>query len=159
MGYAMEEAIEHKLTKYCPTEGGQDNNDRFSCKQSKGDIYLIWDFSAWITMYVSYEQLKSRDFNIVDWYIECLEGPDRIELSYMDLPQDRPTHLDVKCNKTTPSGSSYSALERNAAVTKDITSMIPKPVVVVVHANEQLACALVNMGSLADFVSLNLAEQ
>jgi len=110
-------------------------------------------------MYISYKQLKSRDFNIVEWYMERLEGPDRIELSYMDLLQDETTHLDVECNKTTPSGSSYSALERNAAVTKDVTRTIPKPVVVVVHANEQPACALVDMGLLADFMSLNLAEQ
>jgi len=32
MGYAMEEAIEHKLAEYCLTEGGQDNNSRFSCE-------------------------------------------------------------------------------------------------------------------------------
>lgn len=138
MGHAMEEAIKHKLARYCPTEGDQDNNDRFSCEQSTGDIYLIWDFAARITMYISHEQLKSGDLNIVDWYMEC---------------------LDVECNKATPSGSGYSALERNAAITKDITRTIPKPVVVVVHVNEQPARALVDTGSLADFMSLNLAEQ
>jgi len=159
MGYAMEEAIEHKLAEYCLTEGGQDNNNRFSCERSEGDIYLIWDFSAQTTMYISYEQLKSRDFNIVEWYMERLEGLDRIELSYMDLPQDETTHLNVECNKTMPSSSGYSALERNAAVTKDVTRTIPKPVVVIVHANEQPARALVDTGSLADFMSLNLAEQ
>jgi len=159
MGYVMEEAIEHKLTEYCLTEGGQDNNNWFSCERSEGDIYLIWDFSTQITMYISHEQLKSGDFNIVEWYMERLEGPGRIELSYMDLPQDETTHLDVECNKTTPSSSGYSALERNAAVTKDVTRTIPKPIVVVVHANEQPARALVDTGSLADFMSLNLAEQ
>jgi len=111
MGHAMEEAIEHKLARYCPTEGGQDNDDRFSCEQTEGDIYLIWDFAAWVTMYISHEQLKSGDFNIVEWYMERLEGPDGIELSYMDLPWDEATHLDVECNKATPSGSGYSALE------------------------------------------------
>jgi len=159
MGHAMEEAIEHKLARYCPTEGGQDNDDRFSCEQTEGDIYLIWDFAAQVTMYISHEQLKSGDFNIVEWYMERLEGPDGIELSYMDLPQGEATHLDVECNKATPSGSGYSALERNAAITKDTTRTIPKPVVVVVHVNEQPARALVDTGSLADFMSLNLAEQ
>jgi len=159
MGHAMEEAIEHKLARYCPTEGGQDNDDRFSCEQTEGDIYLIWDFAARVTMYISHEQLKSGDFNIVEWYMEHLEGPDGIELSYMDFPQGEATHLDVECNKATPSGSGYSALERNAAIMKDTTRTIPKPVVVVVHVNEQPARALVDTGSLADFMSLNLAEQ
>ena len=91
--------------------------------------------------------------------MECLEGPDGIELGYIELPQGEETHLNVKCSKTTLSGSSYSALECNTVITKDITRMIPKPVVVVVHINEQPARALVDMGSLADFMSLNLVEQ
>ena len=99
-------------------------------------------------MYISHEQLKSGDFNIVEWYMECLEGPDRIELGYIELPQGKETHLNIKCSKTTQSGSSYSALECNAVITKDITRTIPKPVVVVVHINEQPAHALVDMGSL-----------
>lgn len=45
------------------------------------------------------------------------------------------------------------------AITKDITRTIPKLVVVVVHVNEQSAYMLVDMASLADFMSLNLAEQ
>jgi len=62
-------------------------------------------------MYISHEQLKSGDFNIMEWYMEHLEGLDGIELSYMDLPQGEATHLDVECNKANPSGSGYSALE------------------------------------------------
>jgi len=67
-------------------------------------------------------------------------------------------HLDAECEKTVPLNSSYPALECNAAVTKDVTRTIPKPVVVV-HANGRPVCALVDTGSLADFMSLNLAEQ
>ena len=159
MGYAMEEAVESKLAEYCPTEIGQTNDGRFSCEQSDEDMYLVWDFSARITVYLSYEQLKSRDFNIVEWYMERLEGPDGIELDYMELPQDEATHLSVECSKATPAGSGYPALERNTAITKDATRTIPKPVVVVVHVNEQPAWALIDTGSLADFMSLNLAEQ
>ena len=66
---------------------------------------------------------------------------------------------DIECNKTAPSNGSYSALEWNAAITKDVTQMIPKPVIVVVYANGLPARALVDTGSLADFMSLNLVEQ
>jgi len=48
MGHAMEEAIEHKLARYCLTEGGQDNDDRFLCEQTEGDIDtgLLADFMS-----------------------------------------------------------------------------------------------------------------
>ncbi|KAG2048133.1 hypothetical protein BDR06DRAFT_896077, partial [Suillus hirtellus] len=53
----------------------------------------------------------------------------------------------------------YPAIQRNAATTRDFKRLIPKPVVVVVHINERPARALIDMGSLADFMSSTLAEQ
>ena len=52
-----------------------------------------------------------------------------------------------------------SALQRNAATTKDFTCLIPKPIIVVVDVEGQPARLLIDTGSLADFMSLNLAEQ
>lgn len=51
------------------------------------------------------------------------------------------------------------ALQRNTMVTKDLTGLIPKPIIVVVHIEGQPARALIDTGSLADFMSLNFAEQ
>lgn len=53
----------------------------------------------------------------------------------------------------------YPALQRGSAVTRDFKQMIPKPVVVIVNINGRLACALINSGSLSDFMSVTLADQ
>jgi hypothetical protein len=57
-----------------------------------------------------------------------------------------------------PSGM-YPALQRNSSTTRDFKRIIPKPVVVVVEVNGHPACALIDTGSLADFMSATLAEQ
>jgi len=57
-----------------------------------------------------------------------------------------------------PQGT-FPALQRNSASTKDFTRAIPKLVVVVVHVNGRPARALIDTGSLADFISLTTAEQ
>jgi hypothetical protein len=57
-----------------------------------------------------------------------------------------------------PRGS-LAALQRNATIPKDFTRTVPKPVVVVVHLNGHPARALLDSGSLGDFVSTALADQ
>ena len=51
------------------------------------------------------------------------------------------------------------AIQHNATVVKDFKQLIPKPVVVVVEINGHPARALIDTRSLADFMSMNLAEQ
>ena len=55
--------------------------------------------------------------------------------------------------------SRFSAIQRNATVTRDFKHTIPKPIVIVAHVNGQPAQALIDTGSLADFMSLTLVEQ
>lgn len=93
------------------------------------------------------------DFSIMGWYL------DEIGLSCMEFSEDAVTHRDVECNKAVPSNNSYPALEQNPTITKDVTWMIPKLVIIIVHVNGQPARALVDTGSLADFMLSNLAEQ
>ncbi|KAG2738295.1 hypothetical protein P692DRAFT_20759004, partial [Suillus brevipes Sb2] len=57
-----------------------------------------------------------------------------------------------------PAGT-YPALQRGAAITKDFKRVIPRPVVVVVNVNGRPAHALVDSGSLSDFMSVTLADQ
>lgn len=49
--------------------------------------------------------------------------------------------------------------ERNAARLKDETRLLPKPVVVVVKVNKQSCRALLDSGSLSDFISTTLVDQ
>ncbi|KAF8227864.1 hypothetical protein L208DRAFT_1404802, partial [Tricholoma matsutake] len=50
-------------------------------------------------------------------------------------------------------------LERNVSVTKDAARMVPKPVVVVAKINGHSVCALIDSGSLGDFLSTTLTDQ
>jgi hypothetical protein len=50
-------------------------------------------------------------------------------------------------------------VERNSARVKDLNHTILKPLIVVIQINGQPAHALIDSGSLADFMSTNLAEQ
>lgn len=57
-----------------------------------------------------------------------------------------------------PRGS-FPAVQRNAAQVKDSTRLVPKPVVVTVHLNDQPVRALIDSGSLGDFISSTVADQ
>ncbi|KIM52656.1 hypothetical protein SCLCIDRAFT_32499 [Scleroderma citrinum Foug A] len=127
----MEDAIVDKLTEYCPLVSEDGNDRRFSCEQLFEDTYTVWDCSTRLLVNVPYERLKFSDFDVVEWFMSHLEGPDEIELSCMELPDDESTHQDIVRKKAAPSEGSYSALERNAVIMKDITQIIPKPIAVV----------------------------
>lgn len=96
--------------------------------------------------------LKWSDFSIAEWYL------DEIGLSCVEPLQDEITHTNIECNKASPSDGSYSPLECDAAIMRDTTWAIPKPVTDIVHVNRQPAHVLVDTGSLVNFMSLNLAE-
>ncbi|KAF4568137.1 hypothetical protein EYR36_010146, partial [Pleurotus pulmonarius] len=53
----------------------------------------------------------------------------------------------------------YAAIQRNTVVAKDSSCSIPKPVVITVEINGGAAVALLDSGSLGDFMSCNLADQ
>ena len=53
----------------------------------------------------------------------------------------------------------YPAVQRNAAVTKDASRKVPKPVVITTKINRQPAHALLDSGSLGDFMSSTVADQ
>ncbi|KDQ32416.1 hypothetical protein PLEOSDRAFT_1100901 [Pleurotus ostreatus PC15] len=53
----------------------------------------------------------------------------------------------------------YAAIHRNAIVAKDSSRSIPKPVVITVEINGSKAVALLDSGSLGDFMSCDLADQ
>ncbi|THV01926.1 hypothetical protein K435DRAFT_654428, partial [Dendrothele bispora CBS 962.96] len=53
----------------------------------------------------------------------------------------------------------YASLQRNAGVTKDLSRSVPKPVVVVINIIGKPVRALLDTGSLGDFMSSSLADQ
>ncbi|KAF9442268.1 hypothetical protein P691DRAFT_681841 [Macrolepiota fuliginosa MF-IS2] len=53
----------------------------------------------------------------------------------------------------------YLALQRTSSTVKDPSWLVPKPLVVVIKINGQEAQALVDIGSLGDFISGMLVDQ
>ncbi|THU76293.1 hypothetical protein K435DRAFT_705108, partial [Dendrothele bispora CBS 962.96] len=53
----------------------------------------------------------------------------------------------------------YAGLQRNAGITRDLSRSVPKPVVVVVNIAGKPVRALLDTGSLGDFMSSALADQ
>lgn len=71
---------------------------------------------------------------------------------------------DDKAIALTPYGvqvpkGTYAALQCNAVTLKDFAWLVPKPVVIVVQINKHPARALLDSGSLGDFMSTSLADQ
>ncbi|KAG9020933.1 hypothetical protein FS837_007742, partial [Tulasnella sp. UAMH 9824] len=64
-----------------------------------------------------------------------------------------------KKTKTPRNAKTLDRLERNAARTKDFTRLVPSAIVVEVRINGRNARALVDSGSLADFMSTRLVDQ
>ncbi|OJT08771.1 Retrovirus-related Pol polyprotein from transposon 17.6, partial [Trametes pubescens] len=72
-------------------------------------------------------------------------------------------HLSLLAVRPVSSGnhdpSPYLAVQRNAATPRDFSRLIPEPAVVVVLINGEPARALLDSGSLSDFMSAKLAHQ
>lgn len=81
-------------------------------------------------------------------------------LAAIDSRAPTPDDLfDLELNGVQLPSESLTSVQRSAAIVKDFTRLIPKPIVVVVEVNGRPARALLDSGSLADFISTNLAEQ
>ncbi|KAF9230445.1 hypothetical protein BU15DRAFT_69192 [Melanogaster broomeanus] len=109
--------------------------------------------------------------------VDCLHLLDRGPLSELEcaleevadvmlspLPDVRLAEVDshlfvVELNGQQVAPGKYPALQWNAGMMKDISRLIPKPVVVTVHVNGRPARALLDSGSLSDFISVTLVEQ
>ncbi|KAF8226702.1 hypothetical protein L208DRAFT_1300611, partial [Tricholoma matsutake] len=72
------------------------------------------------------------------------------------LPDDS---IELELNGVQIPRDQLSTIEWNAAITQDAMQVVPKPVVVVARINGQSVCALVDSGSLGDFMSTTLVDQ
>ncbi|OSD01085.1 hypothetical protein PYCCODRAFT_1413464, partial [Trametes coccinea BRFM310] len=67
--------------------------------------------------------------------------------------------LELCAATLTSDAGPLAALQRNAAAPRDIKRLIPEPIVVIVTINGQRARALLDSGSLSDFMSAKFAHQ
>ncbi|KAG2064351.1 hypothetical protein BDR04DRAFT_1180195 [Suillus decipiens] len=113
---------------------------------------------------------NAREYNmlqLLDW------GPlTRMEYQLEDVARDLysplpdikfhsdETHLyAIELNGQQILAGTYPALQWGSATTRDFKQVIPKPVVVVMDINGWPASALIDSGSLSDFMSVTLADQ
>jgi hypothetical protein len=155
----------------------------FDCMTQSGGV-VIWDRAVDLRTYLPYELAVKERLNIVNWYSTVKRRAwNNIDLVWKDpylpwiIPEWLFTSSQPRLDSEDPALSdgasidsldlfgiqvprgSYVAIERNATLVKDFKRPVPKPIVVVVHINGHPARALLDTGSLADFMSSNLAEQ
>lgn len=99
---------------------------------------------------------NNDDPELVEFILRLIDG-----FAEMDNPaatEEPPMeHLELFGQQV--KAGTYASLQRNTAVTKDYSRMVPKPVTVTVNVNGHPARALIDSGSLGDFISTTLVEQ
>ena len=68
-------------------------------------------------------------------------------------------HTTLELNGVQIPRGNYPAVQQNAAVMKDTSCKVPRPVVVAVKIDSHPACALLDSGLLGNFLSSTLADQ
>ncbi|KAJ3963622.1 hypothetical protein EV361DRAFT_985947, partial [Lentinula raphanica] len=82
---------------------------------------------------------------------------DRVSQGIWTMEYDQ--WMPIEINGVQVPKGTYPAIQRNAAMTKDFSRRIPKSLVVVVKVNGHPARALIDTGSLGDFISTTFADQ
>ena len=89
-----------------------------------------------------------KPWNVAQEWLECRFGMHTLDLEEM-----------VELGGVQVDRAKYPALQRNAAQVKGNHRILPKPIVVKVNVNGRPARALLDSGSLGDFLSSTLADQ
>jgi len=173
MGRAVEDRILGRLIRSFNPCASIDNDTQFTCI-CKEEIaaYVITDATSRTRVLLPIYKTENPRFDVARWYkrrlrrfhvgpfdetMEANIGEDICRL--FDTEECEVSIGTLELYHTRPAQSRFSAIQRNAAVMRDFKCTIPKPIVVVAHVNGQPVRALIDTGSLADFVSLTLVEQ
>ena len=152
-----------------------DKDTRFTCI-CKEEIaaYKIIDAVSRTHVLLLIYKTENPHFNVARWYwrrvrrfrLEVFDDPEKSSVSedlHRLFDPEGERNLNnvgvIELYHARPTQSKFSAIQRNAAVMRDFKRTIPKPIVVVAHVNGQPVRALIDTGSLADFVLLTLVEQ
>ncbi|PIL26323.1 hypothetical protein GSI_12079 [Ganoderma sinense ZZ0214-1] len=180
MALVLEERLNEAIA-YPSGFSGDRSTARFHCFQL-GDMVEILDHYLAMSINVSCELLQNPRLDFRDWYahaalrhqaefaspefeLDDLEGELTVLFASEPAPNPEPADLTVELNAAQPGKRGKKdepdnlTVQRNAAIPRDLRRVIPEPIVVVVLINGQPACALLDTGSLADFMSAKLAHQ
>jgi hypothetical protein len=79
-------------------------------------------------------------------------------LENQQWPEDGPL-ADLELCSIQVDQHQFAALQRNSAMAKDPSHIVPKPIIVTVEVKGHLCHALLDMGSLENFISRSLVDQ
>ena len=136
------------------------------------ELIQIYDRVQGFETHIHVSRLHDPDFMVGRWYAEqcaCNQGmkrPWEVARQWVDtrpiasLGMDEPKLApNVELGGVQVDRGKYPALQRNSARVKDTKRILPKPITVKVLVNGKPARALLDSGSLGDFVSSTLVDQ
>ena len=152
-------------------------------RTANGGAYKIQDYYWDLNVEVPTALLHNPKCDIVNWYLQHVHN----DQGTINTPDPRNKEeddfgLSILFGKTDPiddklvrnqsgpltmlqifgqqvKAGTYPSIQRNSAQTQDSSRKVPRPLVIVVQINGHPARALIDSGSLGDFVSSTLAQQ
>jgi hypothetical protein len=175
MGTVIEDRMKGVLTLCEPYIGENEPKIgaplRFEVSYDIRDIntFIIKDFLRSVQSTIPRNLVEDPKFNLGEWYEYRLAT---YELGNLDLDEKISSYVDdffagIKISEDEPlelngvqvDRNKYPMLQRNAARVKDKARILPKPLIITVSINGHPARALLDSGSLGDFMSTSLADQ
>ena len=156
---------------------------RFKIELAKYELILIYDRIQGFDIHIHISRLQDPEFEVGRWYAEqCafIQGMDRpwqvarrwaytrpqSDLCMRNIVSENENYelepeplSDMELGGVQVDRHKYPALQRNAAQIKGNLRVLPKPITVKVMVNGRPARALLDSGSLGDFVSSTLVDQ
>ena len=156
---------------------------RFEIVPADFELIQIYDRVQGFEAHIHTSRLQDPDFEVGRWYAEQCAFNQQMDRPWQVARQwaDSRPKSDLRMGNTVSEGENYElepesasdmelggvqvdrnkypALQRNAAQVKGNTRVLPKPITVKVIVNGRPARALLDSGSLGDFVSSTLVDQ
>lgn len=159
-----------------------DGDPRFMMKPVTNDLLEIYDRVQGFEIHIHFSRLQEPDFAVGKWYAEqCafnseMENPWKVarlwafarpvsDLVMGPSNDDGTSEPDVELtDEMDLSGvqvdrNKYPALQRNSAQIRGNARILPKPIVIKIEINGHPVRALLDSGSLGDFISSTLVDQ
>ena len=146
---------------------------RFMIERLGRGVLLIYDRVQGFDVSLHVSVLRSPDFSVGQWFAQqCafnsnMPDPWEVARQWAELRADRDLVVEPPPEAPTPlelggvqvDRHKYPALQRNSAQVKNNRRILPKPIVVKVMVNGSPARALLDSGSLGDFISSTMVDQ
>ena len=175
MGKVVENHMQGVLTLCAPYVGENEPEIgaplRFEVSYDIRDIntFVIKDYLRNVRSTIPRDLVEDPKFNLGEWYEYRLAA---YKLGKLELDELISVGVDdffvgiriseeesLELNGVQVDRNKYPSLQRNAAQVKDKACILPKPLIITVNINGHPAQALLDSGSLGDFMSTSLTDQ